>query len=83
MVDRNWQWRSDEYKYAASRAKSMPGTYLIVISNLRQVFFFYKGYVGSYAMDALAMALHCAWTTKSLPEAMLKVSILIDSCSIF
>eukprot|EP01120_Amphizonella_sp_Union-15-10_P001569 TRINITY_DN11727_c0_g1_i1.p1 TRINITY_DN11727_c0_g1~~TRINITY_DN11727_c0_g1_i1.p1 ORF type:complete len:423 (+),score=79.04 TRINITY_DN11727_c0_g1_i1:105-1373(+) len=30
------------------------------------------GYVGSYAMDALSMALHCVWTTNSLTEAMLK-----------
>ncbi|KAI9004352.1 ADP-ribosylglycohydrolase-domain-containing protein [Hyaloraphidium curvatum] len=30
------------------------------------------GYVGSYAMDALAMALHCAWTAGSPSEAMLK-----------
>jgi ADP-ribosylglycohydrolase len=30
------------------------------------------GYVGSYCMDALAMALHCIWTTDSLKEAMLK-----------
>eukprot|EP01121_Diplochlamys_sp_Union-15-3_P020455 TRINITY_DN798_c0_g1_i5.p1 TRINITY_DN798_c0_g1~~TRINITY_DN798_c0_g1_i5.p1 ORF type:complete len:415 (+),score=91.85 TRINITY_DN798_c0_g1_i5:140-1384(+) len=30
------------------------------------------GYVGSYAMDAMAMALHCVYTTNSLTEAMLK-----------
>jgi len=30
------------------------------------------GYVGSYAMDALAMALHCVYSTGSLQEAMLK-----------
>lgn len=29
-------------------------------------------YVGSYAMDATAMALHCIWSTDSLPDAMLK-----------
>eukprot|EP01121_Diplochlamys_sp_Union-15-3_P021758 TRINITY_DN898_c0_g1_i4.p1 TRINITY_DN898_c0_g1~~TRINITY_DN898_c0_g1_i4.p1 ORF type:complete len:203 (-),score=36.76 TRINITY_DN898_c0_g1_i4:67-675(-) len=30
------------------------------------------GYVGSYAMDALAMALHCVYTTDSITEALLK-----------
>jgi ADP-ribosyl-[dinitrogen reductase] hydrolase len=29
------------------------------------------GYVGSYAMDALAMALHCVWSTASAREALL------------
>lgn len=31
------------------------------------------GYVGSYAMDAVAAALHCLWTTNSLRDAMIKV----------
>jgi len=30
------------------------------------------GYVGSYAMDAMAMALHCVWSTNSFTEALLK-----------
>lgn len=30
------------------------------------------GYVGSYSMDALSMALHCAWSTNSAKEAVLK-----------
>lgn len=30
------------------------------------------GYVGSYCMDACAMALHCVWTTDSFSEAVLK-----------
>lgn len=30
------------------------------------------GYVGSYCMDALAMALHCVWTTRSAASALLK-----------
>jgi len=30
------------------------------------------GYVGSYCMDALAMALHCVWTTRSAAGALLK-----------
>ncbi|KAH3745147.1 ADP-ribosylglycohydrolase family protein [Pelomyxa schiedti] len=29
------------------------------------------GYVGSYAMDALAMALHCLWVTNSFSQALL------------
>jgi len=31
------------------------------------------GYIGSYAMDALSMALHCVYTTDSFSEAVLKV----------
>ena len=34
------------------------------------------GYVGSYAMDALAMALHCVYSTRSLREAMLRCANL-------
>jgi len=30
------------------------------------------GYIGGYAMDALAMALHILWKTSTLPEAVLK-----------
>jgi ADP-ribosylglycohydrolase len=30
------------------------------------------GYVGSYAMDGLAMALHCVWTTETFEAALLK-----------
>jgi len=30
------------------------------------------GYIGSYAMDGLAMALHILWTTSSFSEAVLK-----------
>lgn len=33
----------------------------------------YAGYVGSYAMDALCMALHCLWTTDNFVDCMLKV----------
>jgi len=32
------------------------------------------GYVGSYAMDAVAMALHCVWTTDNFKDAVLKAS---------
>jgi ADP-ribosylglycohydrolase len=34
------------------------------------------GYIGSYAMDAVAMALHCVYHTKSAPEAVLKAANL-------
>lgn len=32
------------------------------------------GYIGSYAMDALAMALHCVYTTDTFEEAVLKAA---------
>lgn len=32
------------------------------------------GYVGSYAMDALAMALHCVYNTTSYPAALLRAA---------
>jgi len=34
------------------------------------------GYVGSYAMDALSMALHCVYTTRSFAGAVLKAANL-------
>lgn len=34
------------------------------------------GYIGSYAMDAVAMALHCVYTTTSFEEALLKAANL-------
>merc|ERR1712176_1145432 len=34
------------------------------------------GYVGSYAMDAVSMALHCVYTTRSFEEATLKAANL-------
>jgi len=30
------------------------------------------GYIGSYAMDALAMALHCVWTTDNFADCLIK-----------
>lgn len=30
------------------------------------------GYIGSYAMDGLCMALHCIWTTNSFTDAIIK-----------
>lgn len=35
-----------------------------------------SGYVGSYAMDAMSMALHCVYTTNSFVEATLKAANL-------
>ncbi|KAH3762866.1 ADP-ribosylglycohydrolase family protein [Pelomyxa schiedti] len=32
------------------------------------------GYIGSYAMDALSMALHCVWTTPDFPSALIKAA---------
>jgi len=41
------------------------------------------GYIGSYAMDAMSMALHCVWTTVSFKDAMLKcANIRGDSDSV-
>lgn len=34
------------------------------------------GYIGSYAMDNLAMSLHCVWTTDSFAAAVLKAANL-------
>lgn len=34
------------------------------------------GYIGSYAMDGLAMALHCVWTTTNFKDALLKCANL-------
>jgi hypothetical protein len=31
------------------------------------------GYIGSYAMDGLAMALHCVYTTETFKQALVKV----------
>jgi len=31
------------------------------------------GYIGSYCMDGLAMALHCVWSTNTFTEALIKV----------
>jgi len=41
------------------------------------------GYIGSYCMDAMAMALHCVWSTDSFKDAMLKSANLCgDSDSV-
>ncbi|GHT15597.1 ADP-ribosylglycohydrolase [Planctomycetales bacterium] len=41
------------------------------------------GYIGSYAMDAVAMALHCVWTTRSAKDAILKaVNLCGDADSV-
>jgi len=38
------------------------------------------GYVGSYAMDALAMALHCVWTTTNFKDALCKCANTRGDC---
>lgn len=52
-VERNWDWKSPEFRYSPSRAEAQPG------------------YVGSYCMDAMAMALHCVANTSSARECLL------------
>ncbi len=47
LEERDWNWKSRDFRYAKTRAENQPG------------------YVGSYVMDALSMALHCLWTTDS------------------
>jgi ADP-ribosyl-[dinitrogen reductase] hydrolase len=54
LADRNWNWRSDNFRYCETRAGEHPD------------------YVGSYAMDALSMALHCVWSTSSFAAALLQ-----------
>eukprot|EP00747_Dinoflagellata_sp_TGD_P164524 gnl/TRDRNA2_/TRDRNA2_184581_c0_seq1.p1 gnl/TRDRNA2_/TRDRNA2_184581_c0~~gnl/TRDRNA2_/TRDRNA2_184581_c0_seq1.p1 ORF type:complete len:573 (+),score=97.45 gnl/TRDRNA2_/TRDRNA2_184581_c0_seq1:76-1794(+) len=56
QAERNWNWRSAEFRYAAGRAAA----------NL--------DYIGSYAMDCLAMSLHCVWTTDTFSAAVLKAA---------
>lgn len=58
LRDRDWAWRSEDYRYSAKRTKVDPG------------------YIGSYAMDAMSMALHCVYTTGSFKEALLKAANL-------
>jgi len=38
------------------------------------------GYVGSYAMDNISMALHCVYTTTSFEEALLKCANMRGDC---
>jgi ADP-ribosylglycohydrolase len=55
----NWDWQSEDFTYNAERlAAHTPG----------------PGYIGSYAMDGLAMALHCVYSTSSFEEAVLKAA---------
>ena len=53
-VNRNWNWKSENFKYSPERVKRNPG------------------YIGSYCMDGLAMALHILYYTKSFESAILK-----------
>ena len=58
LEDRNWNWKSDDFRFSPTRAREHPD------------------YIGSYAMDALSMALHCVWSTSSFKEAVLKCANL-------
>lgn len=53
--NRNWNWKSDDFKYSVERVKHN------------------SGYIGSYCMDGLAMALHVLYKTDSFESAILKV----------
>ena len=53
-VNRNWNWKDNNFKYSEERARKQPG------------------YIGSYCMDCLSMALHVLYTTNSFEEAILK-----------
>lgn len=53
-IDRNWNWKAEDYKYSPTRSEIMPK------------------YVGSYCLDALTMALHCVYHSRSSKEAILK-----------
>ena len=55
--DRDWRWKTEE-----------GAAYHYCESRAKKQ----PGYVGSYAMDATAMALHCVWSTHSFTEAVLK-----------
>jgi len=54
VEDRDWNWKSRNFKYSPFRSKLQPG------------------YIGSYCMDALAMALFCVYHSKSPKEAILR-----------
>ena len=41
------------------------------------------GYVGSYAMDGLGMALHCVYSTFTFEEAVLKCVNMAGTCRMF
>ena len=60
-ADRDWRWR---------RADGTPYRYSPARTRAQ------PGYVGSYAMDAVAMALHCVWSTDSFAAAVLKAANL-------
>merc|ERR1712232_704971 len=64
---RRWNWRTSGYRYCNYRAETDPG----------------PTYIGSYAMDCVAMALHCVYTTSSFVDATLKAANLCgDSDSV-
>jgi len=63
--ERDWRWK-----------RSPPGAHGYAPARARAQ----PGYVGSYAMDALAMALHCVHATGSAAEALLLAANLRGDC---
>jgi ADP-ribosylglycohydrolase len=55
-INRDWRWK-----------RKPVGAHSFAPERIRQ----HPGYVGSYVMDALAMALHCVYATNDAKEAML------------
>jgi len=60
--DRNWNWRTINYKYSVTREELNPG------------------YVGSYALDALTMALNISYHSKNPKEAIIKAANMGGDC---
>ena len=56
--DRDWRWKTEGTEYHYSPSRTKKD----------------PGYIGSYAMDATAMALHCVWSTDSFSSAILKAA---------
>jgi len=57
--DRDWRWKTEDgVAYHYCESRAKRN----------------PGYIGSYAMDATAMALHCVWSTHSFAEAILKAA---------
>jgi len=66
--NRNWKWKTEEGQvYKYAPERAMQQ----------------PGYIGSYSMDALAMALHCVWTCDNFVDTLIKtVNLRGDSDSV-
>jgi ADP-ribosyl-[dinitrogen reductase] hydrolase len=60
---KNWNLEDRNWQWRAPTYRYAPGRARMQ-----------PGYVGSYAMDALSMALHCVWSTNTMTDAMLKAA---------